>query len=336
MPESNPLLSIIMPVKNLDRYIKECIESILQQRFQDWELIIANDYSTDNTLSIINKFVQEDQRISCFLNDGKGIIPALELALSKAKGIYLTRFDGDDLMPKSRLQKMINAIIQAEPKTIITGKVKYFSNQQVSKGYLAYEAWLNSRVTNSDHWNWVYRECVIASPNWMVKRNDLIEIGGFKDLTYPEDYDLTLKMYQNSFKVKGLNEVTLLWREHIERTSRNSEHYSQQYFFDLKIKHFVKHKLGNSKLVLWGTGIKGQLTKNILDHSKIPFSWMDMLPVGKSKSVLNQEVTDYKSIERYNDYKLLLAIYPSQDQKRALEAYLKEQEQIPGQDFWYL
>ncbi len=336
MPPKVPLLSIIMPVKNLEDYIEDCLSSIVNQSFEDWELIIINDHSTDKTLSIINQFASNDNRISCFTNQGQGIIPALQLALSKSKGTFISRFDGDDIMPDGRLLLMIDALSKSPGKTIVTGKAEYFSVSPISKGYREYQEWLNQRIDFQDHWKWIYRECPVASPNWIANKFDIQEIGGFDRLSYPEDYHLTLKWYQNGFNIHSLNQTTLMWREHTDRTSRNSEHYNQESFFRLKLDHFIKNELNQSQLIVWGTGVKGRLTKRILDQLGTAFLWMDFLPKGTSKELSGQSVTNFKSIEKLKIYKLLLAIYPSKKERKEMEDYLNQQGLKLGRDYWYL
>ena len=336
MPLQETFVSLIMPIKNLEGYIAETLHSIIQQSHQHWELIIINDHSIDETKDIIAAFAAKDQRIRLYQNEGIGIIPALQLALRHTKGEYISRFDGDDIMPPDRIGLMLEASLTAPAKTIVTGKVKYFSDEPISNGYLAYEQWLNERINRNDHWDWIYRECVIASPNWMVRKSDLLEMGGFDQLSYPEDYDITLQWHQHGFKVKSLSETTLQWREHPERTSRNSAHYNQKHFFQIKVKHFITHELGNSKLILWGTDTKGKLTKSILDQAKTAFTWMEIGKPETTREIDGQTVFDYRTIENHTDYKLLIAVFPPPHQKLALERYLHKLGLKHGLDYYYL
>ena len=122
----------------------------------DWELICINDFSDDTTESIILELAKSDPRIQSFNNNSKGIIPALQLGLSKVTGPYVTRMDADDLMTPNRLKLMSEMLDQAHPNTIITGKVRYFSESGVSKGFLKYEQWINERIDQQDHFQHLY------------------------------------------------------------------------------------------------------------------------------------------------------------------------------------
>lgn len=329
-------VSIIMPVKNAGKYLHKCLLSIREQTFTFWELIVVNDHSTDDSREILEQHALEDSRIQVLENKGQGITPALQLALDQSKGVFITRMDGDDLMPSERLKLMWEALSTSPIKTIVTGKVQYFSQTTVSPGYQEYESWLNERTASNDHWPWVYRECVIASPNWMVRRSDLIDIGGFAPLSYPEDYHLVLQWYSAGFKVQSLPDITLLWREHPERTSRNSEHYDQSHFFKLKVAHFLQHRLQHHSLVLWGAGPKGRLTADILDTHNQPFTWMDLTPDKYPDGIKGHSIMAFRQIESMANFKLLISVYPPEKEKVKLEKYLIGQGLVMGSDFWYL
>ena len=314
-------VSIIMPVKNAALYLGECLESILMQTHQDWELIAVDDHSSDTSKNILIEYARKDQRINVLDNAGNGIIDALKTAFKHAKGIYLTRMDADDIMPDARLEKMVNTLIN-HPKNIATGLVKYFGKQTISEGYLKYENWINEINLTGNQWQQVYRECVIASPNWMVRKSDLDHIGGFDDLTYPEDYNLVFKWYQNQYKIYTIPEVTLLWREHPERTSRNSKHYQQPSFFNLKINRFIKNDLRSDNLVLWGNNEKTRLTADILMRAEIPFHHFDLSNFNKTEDLKTPQV--------------LVGVYPELKERKALESYLSKLMLIEGKDWWYI
>ncbi|MBI4930130.1 MAG: glycosyltransferase family 2 protein [Bacteroidetes bacterium] len=101
---SNPAVSVLMPVYNVEQYVGEAIESILKQNFSDFEFIIINDGSTDKTLQVINSYY--DNRIRVFSNDkNAGIARASNIGLVHATGKYMMRMEGDDISHPERLEK---------------------------------------------------------------------------------------------------------------------------------------------------------------------------------------------------------------------------------------
>lgn len=330
--ELKPQVSILTPVKNASAWLAECINSGLSQTQADWEWILVDDHSTDNSFAIISAIAEKDLRIRVFKNPGEGIIPALQKALDESSGSFITRMDADDLMPLGRLQQMLTALQQAPPKSVVTGLVRYFSEGAVSDGYRKYESWLNEMALQNRHWENIYRECVVASPNWMMRREELMAIGGFAGLYYPEDYDLVFRWYQHRFRMVVVPEVTLHWREHPQRTSRNSEDYQQAAFFRMKIRRFLQLDRNHERpLVLWGTGIKGRLAAQLLDASHTRFSWMGLSH--KPQWLYGHEINHYSNISELRKPQLLLAVYPPPSEKAKLMTYLKEPGLEEGRDF---
>lgn len=116
-----PLVSVIMPVYNPGRYLVESIESILNQTFSDFELIIIDDASTDNSWKIIKSYSKKDSRIIAIKNKiNLGVSLTSNIAISYARGKFLARMDADDISTPDRLQKQVN-FLNKNPKTVVVG-----------------------------------------------------------------------------------------------------------------------------------------------------------------------------------------------------------------------
>ncbi len=331
-----PRLSILSPVKNAAPFLTDCLTSGQNQNFKNWEWIFVDDGSTDGSQEIITQAARLDSRIKLLANKEVGIVPALQTALNHSTGKLISRMDADDVMPANRLQILISALEREAPKTIVTGKVNYFSDKPISKGYQQYQKWLNGVVENQAFYQNIFRECVVASPNWIIAKKELLEIGGFENLNYPEDYDLVFKWYEHGFRLKGIPEVTLNWREHPNRTSRHSEHYQQEAFFKLKINRFIKLTPKKENLQLWGAGKKGRLTAAILRERSIPFSWLDWQAEKYPKGIDGHKIEALSMVTNLKQTQILLAIHPPKAEKEKLETYLAEMNLLEGTHFWYL
>ncbi len=311
-----------MPVRNAAPFLKECLASIQNQTFTDWELLVVNDHSTDGSEVILTEYCIKDHRIKLLENTGIGIIPALETAFRHATGTLISRMDADDLMPPLRLEKMVGLGETVNKDSIITGLVKYIADSPVSPGYQAYEHWLNSINLAGDQWRNIYRECVIASPNWLIAKEVLERMGGFQSLRYPEDYHLVLKWYQLGLQVHTVPEVTLLWREHPNRTSRTSDHYNQKAFFDIKIREFITHDWNNEMLLLWGNNVKTKLTIQVLKENGVPYQII--------------ESADYTVTVNFPKSQLLITVFPEESQRKEMISYLHTIDREEGGNFWFL
>ena len=100
------LFSVIVPIYNIEKYIRRCIDSVLCQSFNDFELIIINDCSTDGTSEILDKYAKADERVKVHTNEVNLRLPSsLNKAISLSKGKYIARMDADDICLPDRLQK---------------------------------------------------------------------------------------------------------------------------------------------------------------------------------------------------------------------------------------
>lgn len=323
-------VSILLPFKNAAQWIEETIGSIQNQSSENWELIAVDDFSTDESLEIVRAFAETDTRIRVYVNSINGIIPALQLGLSIASGEFITRMDADDLMPADRLELMVDKMRSLPKRSIVTGKVEYFSDKPVSQGYLSYQNWLNERVEKSDHFHHIYRECVVASPNWLARTEEVRECKVFSELQYPEDYDMTFRWMKNGFTIHGVNETTLLWREHPERTSRNSDVYDQDSFFKLKLNWFYELEITDSIAVL-GAGTKGKIVADYFVNRQLDFNWYDLNWKKYGAPIYGKPILN---IEQLEGKKLLIAIYPKK--KKPLLDFLAEKGFEIGKNAWFL
>ncbi|WP_070136919.1 glycosyltransferase family 2 protein [Crocinitomix algicola] len=317
---NKPLISIIMPAKNAAEYIGSCIDSIRKQTFTNWELVIVDDHSIDSTAAIIKEYKKIDNRLRFAKNDGIGIVPALSKAFKLSVGEYISRMDADDIMPTDKLELFRNSI-PAHFNFIITGKVAYFSEGQVSQGYRNYERWLNNLVDNNTHWQFLYRECVIASPNWLVHRSCFEEVINIDELDYPEDYDLVFKWENEGFEIIPLNKVTHFWREHAKRTSRTNLNYQQNAFFKMKTNYFIQKVIRHSNQIvqLIGAGQKGKMVAKILNEHNVQWSWFD-LNSNRGVNAFNKKI---QSIQALQDSVSILTAWPNdQNQQNQILEFL--------------
>ena len=108
-----PLVSIIMPCYNAERYIAQSIESVLAQTYTNWELLITDDCSTDNSVKIAQKYCLQDDRISLLVPDEHhGIAVTRNLSLSRSKGRFVAFLDNDDIWASDKLEKQINYMLK--------------------------------------------------------------------------------------------------------------------------------------------------------------------------------------------------------------------------------
>jgi len=121
MDKSIPLVSIIMPAYNAEKYIVEAVKSVIVQSYETWELIVVNDGSTDSTLSLVEAF--EDKRIIIHSQENAGVSVARNAGLALAKGEYITFLDADDVLPQESLTVRVRYLQENPEVSVIDGVI---------------------------------------------------------------------------------------------------------------------------------------------------------------------------------------------------------------------
>ena len=332
----HPVVSILTPFKNTSSFLEACLESIKNQNYSHWELLIVDDHSSDDSYAIVERFATTDSRIRLFKNSGEGIIEALRLAFKNSKGEFITRMDSDDIMTPNKLEILVQNLQEFGPKHIAVGQVKYFAEHGVNPGYKRYENWLNRLTQSGTNFTEIYKECVIPSPNWMAYKDDLLQVGAFDHDDYPEDYDLTFRFYQAGFKCIPCDTVLHFWRDYSTRTSRTHKHYAQNYFLAIKMKYFlvVDHH-PKKQLVIWGAGYKGKEIAKYLIKRKVPFDWVCDNPKKIGKTIYGQTMKSFQMLQSIKNPQSIITVANSRAQTQ-IRNYLDDLELKPVKDYIFV
>ncbi|MDX1277568.1 glycosyltransferase family 2 protein [Oceanihabitans sediminis] len=330
-----PLISILTPFKNTEKYLASCIESIQEQHYSNWELMIVDDSSTDNSYSVVKSYAEKDPRIKLLKNAGNGIIDALRMAFKNCNGDYITRMDSDDIMHEDKLQTLLDGLLKHGRKHVAVGLVKYFSKEGISNGYARYETWLNNLTKSGTNYTEIYKECVIPSPCWMIHREDFIAADAFNPNRYPEDYDLTFRFYKQNFTCIPCDKEIHLWRDYSTRTSRTHEHYAQNYFLDIKLHYFLELDYDKNRLLtIWGAGKKGKTIAKALVTKGIPFYWICNNKKKIGKHIYNQELHSFEYLKQIENPQCIVTVANAEAQKE-IRNYFKEENMLSFSDYFF-
>lgn len=329
----NPLVSILIPFKSTEAYLTDCLQSILKQTYTNWELIIVDDHSIDNSYKIVNEFAKNDSRIILLKNSGNGIIEALKLAFSKSKGEFITRMDSDDLMRPKKLEILVSNLLTFGKQHLAVGLVNYFSTEGIKNGYKSYEIWLNKLTGTGTNYSEIYKECVIPSPCWMAYRTDLIACNAFNIDRYPEDYDLAFRFYKHSMNCIPCNTILHDWRDYDTRTSRTHIHYAENHFIDLKLHYFLELDYNSNKtLIVWGAGNKGKKVAKILIQKNITFEWICDNPKKIGKDIYEKILKPFNYLEQIKNTQSIITVANKMAQKDIKE-YMNRLNLKPVDDY---
>lgn len=254
-----PSVSILMPLRNASVYLDEALASLVSQSFGDFEVVCVDDGSTDATAEVVSAWAGRDPRIRLERQAAGGIVPALVRAHRQARGRYLARMDGDDIAAPHRLLRQVE-LLEAEPSLAGCGcHVRYVPDEAVQGGARRYQAWLNSMDGPDDVAASIFVECPLAHPTFMLRRDAFEGVGGYRDVPWPEDYDLVFRLWAGGHRLGVVPEVLHEWREHPERLSRVDPRYALDAFRACKVHYLLRTLLSEPRpVVVWGAGPVGK------------------------------------------------------------------------------
>ncbi len=232
-------VSVMMPVYNEAPFLRAAIESILAQTHPEFELLIQDDGSTDESLAIANSYAAHDARISIDSGEHKDIIATANRLLVRAQGDLLIRMDGDDVAHPSRVEALVHAADASPDIDYFAHGIRYIPRDRLSEGMEAYEGWINGLHTHDAIMASRFIECVMPNPACAFRRTLADALGGYVDSPFPEDYEFFLRAAGHGARFQKLPDVLLDWRDHDARHSRLDGRYAQRQFRDLKLKHLI-------------------------------------------------------------------------------------------------
>ena len=128
----NPIFSVIVPIYNVERYLRQCIESMIKQDFSSVEIILVDDGSTDSSSMICDEYAKVDKRIRIIHKKNGGLVSARQAGASVAMGKYILNVDGDDWVTPNYFRELANIVSVYEPDMICFGAVFMKDNKGIN------------------------------------------------------------------------------------------------------------------------------------------------------------------------------------------------------------
>jgi glycosyltransferase involved in cell wall biosynthesis len=237
----NPIISVLMPVYNTEKYLSEAIESIINQSFSSWELICVNDGSTDGSLEILRKYEALDKRIIVINQESSGNASiARNVALNYARGEYIHPLDSDDILSNDSLEKTYKTALSTQADFVIPNLI-YFKGDvnNVEKKWVGYNG--DTDIILSAE------EAFVASLSWSISgialcRTDLIKRHRYNEQGMNGDEYTTRLLLLNCNKIAFCDSI-YFYRGHPESTTtKNSLKRFDTIATDFNILQLAKDK----------------------------------------------------------------------------------------------
>lgn len=238
MNSNTPVVSVIVPCYNQAEYLPEALESVLKQTFTDWEAIIVNDGSQDNTSEVAGQYVARDSRISLIVQENRGVSAARNAGLRRAKGKYIVALDGDDRIEPQYIEKTLMAFGDGNDADVAYSGWGFFgiSDKAPKLKYLGYRQLL---INNTLYCTAIYR------------REDALRIGGYDENMHMgfEDWEFFIRLLNEHSKVVQVPETLFYYR--IKNVSRNTVANDHEF----EMNSYIYRKHFDTYCRLWGDPI---------------------------------------------------------------------------------
>jgi len=229
-----PLISVIVPCYNYASYVGDALRSVLEQDYANFELIVVDDGSRDDSVQVIERSLQAFQptsqvkRVEFVRQENQGVSAALNTGLALAQGAYVATFDADDVMPAGRLALQA-AYLHEHPEVGCLGGVAIRIDEL---GELLPKKDKKRRVRRYDFDQALAVALVVGGNIAVYRRDAMLTVGGYDPAIKVQDFQMTLKIAHAGYYVDVLPDVVTLYRKHPDSLSKN---YKSEYDYGLQV-----------------------------------------------------------------------------------------------------
>lgn len=234
MHKKEPILvSVVVLAYNSSDYIIDTLESIKLQTYSNIELIVSDDFSSDNTVTLVNKWVEQNKNrfvragMICS-SENTGIAPNANRGLDSAKGDWIKYIAGDDILRNDAIESYINYILKNKDAYFIFADINAFSDKvkkihSINKKFKRTDGFYDM-TAKQQYMRLVLFNCGLPAPAAFLYRDSVIKLGGFdEDIPFCEDYPMWIRATKNNNKLYHLSKITVDYRIHDTCATRSGK-----------------------------------------------------------------------------------------------------------------
>lgn len=307
------MLSIVIPSYNHEKYIGKAIESVLNQTYSNWELIIVDDGSSDKSLSIIHQY--NDSRIQVIEQENQGAHNAINRGLSVSKGDYLAILNSDDVYDKKRFEIMIHKMEAQKELQFLCSYLEIIDTNGkslgIKKGWENMPSWtiphteLSLQAADNFNSNILVNNFVSTTSNFLFTKNLYKQIGGMRNLRYAHDWDFALRAAE-VVQCEIINKPLIKYRVHETNTistNRKWMLFEIAWIWAANLNRYYKFLFGdnqNEKNI-----VRLIESLNLQGNDKILWALLVYIEAQKAKGIIHPEeifLNDEKLRNRLLEY----------------------------------
>lgn len=334
-----PDVSVLLPCFNASGTLPAALDSLSQQTLTDFQVVAVDDGSTDGTNDLLEHWAAQDERYQVISQQHQGIVVALNTGIEYCQAQYIARMDADDLSRPERFAKQAAFLDQNPEIALVASRIRGYPPEDVREGFKVYLEWQNALLNDEDIRREIFVESPLAHPSVMMRMHDLLEVGGYQEHGWPEDYDLWLRFYLAGKRFAKLPDTLLDWREHPGRLTRQDSRYSLENFLRVKAHFLVRGPLQDKSAVLiWGAGMIGRrLSKHLIRQGAPLTAFIDIDPdkIGRTRRGLPILSPDeLLNWWRTSPQPVVLAAVGARGARKLIRNRLTQSALQEGRDWW--
>lgn len=339
---SAPQVSILMPVRNDARTLPDCMESIVAQTLPDWELVVVDDGSDDDSPALLKSWASREARIRVFTTGPQGIVPALNTGLAECRGRFIARMDADDRMRPTRLERQVAFCEQHPDCGMIGAQVAGFTDDgSISDSTRRYQDWNNALVSHEQIRNDLFVESPIMHPTFFGPRRTFERLGGYRVQPWAEDYDLLLRTASAGLRFGKVPEVLVEKYHAHDRLSHVDPIYKRPAMFQAKVHYLLEfgYLEGRDGVLVCGAGPSGRTLAEQFQARGVPVhGFLDNRPGPPDRRLKGVPAWGFAELpppefwEPYRQSLICVAVGDTVGQ-RQLTAHLSENGFVEQHDF---
>lgn len=325
-----PAVSVILPFSKEENWLLESSNSLLQQTFTDFELLLTGNNTNDETLQLAKKISAGDKRIQLVEKEGHHLGQVLNSVIPLARGKYIARMDADDFALPDRLQRQfehlennpgigLSAVATGPHPSAVTGE-----------GFLNFMHWQNSLIHTEAHYQFRFVEATVAHPAVMMRR-EIFDAAGYYPEQGPEDFGLWLQWMNAGVRFEKIPEILLYWRDHADRLSRTGTAYAAEAFTQVKIQYaapVILQHAGQRNIILCGAGKEAWAKKMRWEAAGIRFhGYSDLLQRNRDLPYYDPEKIGHDKNAYY------ISLLHGRGKAAEMQAFFQSRGLIPDADY---
>lgn len=318
-----PLVSVLLPVYDSQTTLPGALASIERQSLRDFECVLVDDGSRDDSGEIARAAARRDARFRVVTRPHTGLVGALNAGLRECRGAFIARTDADDLMHRDRLRAQVEALEKSPSAAGVGCHVRLFPRTALRDGLRAYEAWLRSVRSADDVARELFIESPAVHPTWCLRREPFLALG-YRDAGWPEDYDFLQRLHLAGHQFGMVPHRLVSWREHPGRLTHRGAAYRIEQFPRLKAAFLCEGFLSGTKsYVLWGYGHTGRaLRRALLEHGRTPSRIVEVHPGRLGQRIHGAPVIPPEELAQHRNEPIVASVAgagPRSEVRRALD-----------------